>query len=787
MSRRRVQSRISDETGANLASITAIALRPGANVKAGGATSIAPSVTSDVWVDHPGALKDGDLVLRVNASGGVSDTMTVNGDPVWDSGDSTFKVSLTNGTGGTIVIGTTGRIALVHTESAAYVDVYSKDVGGTPTSGLVVVSTTTGEFEFWVNESNVDLAILQSGALDRYVLDIPTEPRQWVRPEEFGAVADGLTDDSVAIQNAIDFAINYDLGEVRFEAKTYLINSTVTVTDTVTLKGVTSNKTGVNETKFTRTGTDEILSVAGTSGNNIFRARVEDIWFNGGDTDGVVVDLQYLSFFHFVRCKVNGTTNIGVNMLTCWEIYFDGVDFSFLGDAAGTYPALLMADTNNFRLQGCHFESNRGICIHNQTGAEIGGDDCNLIYFEHCKFENSDSVLPAIDLVSVVSVQIRGGVVSGARFNSTSTCPAYLRFTDCRWISIDIDCTWGSANPGVSTPDLTNYALFDSCEGVYGNIHISNGQQDIAGTELVQFVNHDSSEHHVNFNVTWLPSEPPSVPNTNLVGYGVCEPVIRLVNGTLLCSGNGTPVGSQSAPPGSIYMDYTNGDLYVKTSGTGSTNWKELATTVGFVAGGTIDMNGNDLEMGGGKLTDDTGHVIFEDHFGTINIDGAATYSAGVADPTPQVLTDDGAGSTGLKVLGFSSTTEQEIYFSFAMPPDWKEGGNITPVIHWCPVDASSGNVEWGLEYIWTEKDDIIGNSTIVSTIDSTDSTADKHHEAVFSGISGSGKEVGSIVTCRLFRDVTTASDYAQQALLLDIEIWYIKDSIGSDILGGKT
>jgi len=47
--------------------------------------------------------------------------------------------------------------------------------------------------------------------------------------------------------------------------------------------------------------------------------------------------------------------------------------------------------------------------------------------------------------------------------------------------------------------------------------------------------------------------------------FGVARASIR--------EGSGTPEGNTTANPGSLYLDYTNGKLYVKESGTGNTGW----------------------------------------------------------------------------------------------------------------------------------------------------------------------------------------------------------------------
>lgn len=59
---------------------------------------------------------------------------------------------------------------------------------------------------------------------------------------------------------------------------------------------------------------------------------------------------------------------------------------------------------------------------------------------------------------------------------------------------------------------------------------------------------------------------------------------LTISNGTNsigLYESNGTPEASVTAPKGSMCFDYTNGDIYKKSSGTGNTGWSILATGSG--------------------------------------------------------------------------------------------------------------------------------------------------------------------------------------------------------------
>jgi len=45
-------------------------------------------------------------------------------------------------------------------------------------------------------------------------------------------------------------------------------------------------------------------------------------------------------------------------------------------------------------------------------------------------------------------------------------------------------------------------------------------------------------------------------------------------SGPVWRAGAGSPEGASSAPVGSIFSDTTNGELYIKNTGTGNTGWK---------------------------------------------------------------------------------------------------------------------------------------------------------------------------------------------------------------------
>jgi len=211
--RRRVVTRVTDETGAVGSSVVCYLLRSGAALTTGGATSITANNTATVRVKHPGALKLNDVVYWLDTDGSTNGSYNVNSTPTFNA-SGYWEVVLLDLSGSDTTIGTDGNLVLQWSDSDHYVKWYDDDTGGSGTSGVISPSSTTGELKFYVEEPDIDIAITQGGVLSAYVCDVPVERRDWVTPEEFGATGDGSTDDSVPFQAAMNYVSEIDGGGV---------------------------------------------------------------------------------------------------------------------------------------------------------------------------------------------------------------------------------------------------------------------------------------------------------------------------------------------------------------------------------------------------------------------------------------------------------------------------------------------------------------------------------------------------------------------------------------------
>lgn len=165
--------------------------------------------------------------------------------------------------------------------------------------------------------------------------------------------------------------------------------------------------------------------------------------------------------------------------------------------------------------------------------------------------------------------------------------------------------------------------------------------------------------------------------------------------------------------------------------------------------------------------------------------------------PTLSQFMDDGAGSVGVYVYAFSyeavESNEEQMWFVAQLPHAYKQGTNVLVHIHWSPAVSGAANefVKWGLEYTWQNIDGTFGNTTIITsdassastatTSGDTTLTADKHYVTKIGTITGTGKNISSILVCRIFRNSSHGDDdLAQDAFGFEVDFHFEVNTMGS-------
>jgi hypothetical protein len=176
------------------------------------------------------------------------------------------------------------------------------------------------------------------------------------------------------------------------------------------------------------------------------------------------------------------------------------------------------------------------------------------------------------------------------------------------------------------------------------------------------------------------------------------------------------------------------------------------------------------------------GDVWYEDTFwDDMRVPGLQTTLLGLRDPEMLKFIDTGS-SYGVWVYHFDPDAIEEVHFSVQLSHSYKEGTTIHPHVHWSPTTSGVGKVVWGFEYGWTNVGDPFPTNSTLITKGTTVSGA--YHEQVvteFDSIDGTGKNISSMLVCRLFRYATHGQDnYDADAALLEIDFHYEINSPGS-------
>ena len=225
--------------------------------------------------------------------------------------------------------------------------------------------------------------------------------------------------------------------------------------------------------------------------------------------------------------------------------------------------------------------------------------------------------------------------------------------------------------------------------------------------------------------------------------------------------------GNANTTPGTDFVGTTDAkDLVVKTNGTSRINvGSDGVTKIGgalnytkIEADGTVEFNGE--------------ATVWEDLRVTL-------------DKGSNSATIDYVFGSGPQIWFFKENASDYMSFVVQMPHAYKIGTNIFPHVHWLPKESQVGNVEWKFDYSWANFGDVFPSITTLTTVESGPFTQNKHMITKFPssgfGISGTGKNVSSILICRIYRIGSNAADtYDKDAGVLSFDFHYQVDTMGS-------
>ena len=281
-----------------------------------------------------------------------------------------------------------------------------------------------------------------------------------VSVKDFGAVGDGVTDDTVAIQAAIDFcyADPYNPKELLLIGKHYITSSLMIddgISQSVLRNNVFRIKGNKDECGFY---TDQAIVMISSNEDHSTQSQVrgitfENIAFLGDNTvasyvmDGAFIQVQFLNcFFNEIKCQT--TTNVN----TFSYLFSDCICQNW----SGLFFELIYTSANDITFLNCYFNGNsndggairasivQGLRVTNCTFEDMDGipiilrgvRSCNISgnYFENVSAGSGNNYV--IELNEAGTAELNGAFIAGNLFYLTSSQVSDANFYGIHWNSV---------------------------------------------------------------------------------------------------------------------------------------------------------------------------------------------------------------------------------------------------------------------------------------------------------------------------------------------------------------
>lgn len=391
--------------------------------------------------------------------------------------------------------------------------------------------------------------------------------------KDYGATADGETDDRTAIQDAITACGTAGGGTVFFPAGTYLVDSGLTVTaSNVMLQGESRGASAV-----VKNGNFPLIQLAGTASaeNHITDSGIRNLSLRGNDNTGVVLDVLYGTRLLFEDLHLFGNQDIGIDIVELWDSRFINVFVEWCSGTTTTTPGIYVRSsratngfgsstdaTNQILFSGCLVEGWRGgaIRVEQGTGTPQG---VYSIHFQGTKVE---------------TWMVRGpGITIGTGASNVSFVDTYL-YLDA------FDAGFSTPVDAVSLGGVAMNKL-DGCYIGVGGAVVASGVNVTGNGATLQNV-----EGFYDAGAPTSGSHVRITGGTNFtLGHMRSSNATNLVSGlsTTIQANSGMPIRAvagpvsnasfpASPPIGTFGVDITNGRLYVKTA---DTTWRYATLT----------------------------------------------------------------------------------------------------------------------------------------------------------------------------------------------------------------
>ena len=278
----------------------------------------------------------------------------------------------------------------------------------------------------------------------------------WVTPQDYGAVGDGVTDDSVAVAQAL--ANN---NEIYFPEGTYALSKQLVLNDNQKVFGAGSGKTTL---LFTSNDMAE--------GQTYDRGRV---------VTGVSTYLESQTLAHDITLSgmtltsnYDGQSTSGKTLLlltNCKDVYVEDVSCIVTSDDAHDANAMeVLENGHDITFVNCYFEQGQEVGTGCVEIRNTYSEKCSNIKFFNCNFYKTGGVDEIFAIFTVAHQEVHslidGVLCDGCRFESNPSANASSH-------AYDIEVTWGD----------TKNIVFTNCEFISKDTSVAT----------IKRLNHDST------------------------------------------------------------------------------------------------------------------------------------------------------------------------------------------------------------------------------------------------------------------------------------------------------
>ena len=498
------------------------------------------------------------------------------------------------------------------------------------TAGLnykfVLTSSTDTSIGTWDNitgingtgiSTNASLIAFDPAGANAVATTVQAKLRETVSVKDFGAVGDGVTDDTAAIQAAVSAA-----NRIYFPSGTYLCDGQIALRSNVTLCG-----DGMNVTKVKKVTTD--YGGVFVANSDSTTEQIKNIVLQDLTVFDDVVTLGFSEQQHLV--SLHGVDNVQINRVEFYGFRGDGLYIGEWNEAVRTRV------NTNILVSDCVFD---GVNKDNRNGISVITGDGITIVNNMFKNTTKSDMPGAIDLepdASTTSI-IKNVVVSGNRFfniggNVGAVC-AVIPATVAEFQNITVTSN-----------------SFDTCGDIFAVVH----QRSTTEYQNVIFSNNSATNSERSFVLTGATTRGVSISgntfigdSTGLLGFSTTDVVENAV------ISNNVFVNPTTNTEGAISL---NGQVSGATiSANVFTNWYDYCVLLGGNAADNISkiiVTGNIA-----KNTRNANRLVFA---GSGTISGASCVylnNIGAKNTSKFWRTDDcGEISNGTTATSFNSAT----------------------------------------------------------------------------------------------------------------------------------